>query len=62
MATKEELSKKRAVAKGQVTLQLNHLSPFLEYKWKEAVKESTEVRELFEKLSDKIKKLLLFCD
>ena len=55
MPTLEELSKKRASAKGQVTLLLRRLLPLLELRGTDAIRRSTEVSECKDKLCDKIK-------
>ena len=55
MPSLEELSKKRAAAKGQVTLQLKHLTPLLQLRGADAVKRSKEVSQFHDKLFDKVK-------
>ena len=55
MSTLSELSKKRAASKGQVTLQLKYLAPFLELKGRDAVKGLTEAGEFHDKLHEKVK-------
>ena len=55
MTTLEELSRRRASAKGQVTLKLKHLASLLELRGADAIKRSSEVSQYHNQLYDKVK-------